>query len=43
MKNFEAIPLVASKILKCLGESLPNHAFKVKTKTIAKQRDIPGA
>lgn len=41
MKNLEAIPLtVASKILKCLGESLPNHAFKVKT--TAKQRGIPG-
>lgn len=44
MKNLEAIPLtVASKILKCLGESLPHHAFKVKTKTAAKQRDIPGS
>lgn len=34
MKNFEAIPLtVASKTLKCLGENLPNHTYKIlKTK-----------
>lgn len=34
MKIFEAIPLtVASKTLKCLGENLPNHTYKIlKTK-----------
>lgn len=42
MKNLEAIPLtVASKILKCLEESLPNRAFKV-TKQL-QNGDLPGS
>lgn len=45
MKNFEAIPFtVASKTLKCLGENLPNHTYKIlktkQNKEVAEQRDI---
>lgn len=33
MKNLEAISLtIASKVLKCLGENLLNHIFKLKKK-----------